>query len=79
MVFVVLFLALDLCFFLLSAAYFRLGDGRDAVPLLKAGGAAGFVTCCAGWYIEMALILGSTGIPIHIPLGDMSGFLSKKA
>lgn len=78
MVFVALFFALDIAFFLLAAAYFRISEGRDPTTLLKAGGAFAFITAICGWYIMLALTLGSTGFPVSIPLGDLSGFMSKK-
>jgi len=77
-VFILLFFTLDICLFLLSAAYFRMGDGNNGTKLMKAGGAFGFTTCLCGWYILLARVLGSTGIPLHIPLGDLSGFLAGK-
>lgn len=76
--FVILFTVLDVAFFLLAAGYFKLGDGEDATTLLKAGGAFGFLTTICGWWIMLALILGSTGMPFSVPLGDLSGFLAKK-
>ena len=77
--FVCLFFVLDLAFFLLAAAYFRIADGRaDYNQLLVAGGAFGFLTTLCGWYIMLCLVLGSTGMPFNVPLGDLSGFLSGK-
>lgn len=77
-VFVVLFTVLDVDLFLLAAGYFRIGEGRDPNSLFVAGGAFGFLTAICGWWILLALILGSTGMPFNVPLGDLSGFLSKK-
>jgi len=77
-VFVILFFTLDVAFFLLAAGYFRIGEGRDPTSLLRAGGAFAFVTTLCGWWIMLALVLGSTGFPFSVPLGDLSGFLSKK-
>jgi succinate-acetate transporter protein len=76
--FVILFTVLDVAFFLLAAGYFKLGDGQDGTTLLKAGGAFGFLTCICGWWIMLALVLGSTGMPFSVPLGDLSNFLTKK-
>lgn len=76
--FVVLFFTLDVAFFLLAAGYFRIGEGRDPTNILKAGGAFAFVTTLCGWWIMLALTLGSTGMPFSVPLGDLSGFLAKK-
>lgn len=77
-VFVILFTVLDIDLFLLSAGYFRIGEGRDPTTLFKAAGAFGFITAICGWWIMLALILGSTGMPFNVPLGDLSGFLAKK-
>ncbi|KAK4049984.1 hypothetical protein OIV83_003808 [Microbotryomycetes sp. JL201] len=30
------------------------------------------------WYLLLVLILGSTGFPLALPVGDLSGFLSRK-
>lgn len=77
-VFVILFTVLDINFFLLAAGYFRIGEGRDPTNLFRAGGAFQFVTTLCGWWLMLALTLGSTGMPFNVPVGDLSGFLSKK-
>jgi succinate-acetate transporter protein len=76
--FVILFTVLDVAFYLLAAAYFRLGEGGDASKILIAAGVFGFLTTLCGWWIMLALILGSTGMPFTVPLGDLSGFLARK-
>jgi succinate-acetate transporter protein len=76
--FVILFATLDVGFYLLAAAYFRIGEGRDPTTLLQAGGGFLFVTTLCGWWIMLALTLGSTGMPFNVPLGDLSGFLARK-
>jgi len=79
-VFVLLFFALDVTFWLLVTIYIRLGNGNLAhlTALLKAAGAFGFLTCCAGWWLLVVLVWGSTGIPIALPVGDLSNFMSRK-
>jgi hypothetical protein len=32
----------------------------------------------AAWYILFSLTLGSVGFPLALPVGDLSGFLTKK-
>ncbi|SCV73137.1 BQ2448_7062 [Microbotryum intermedium] len=58
--------------------YVQLGYGHTAsVPMeLKAAGAFAFLTCACGWYLLVVLIFGSTGIPISLPVGDLSTFMS---
>jgi len=79
-VFAILFFVLDIAFFLLAAAYFQLGYGNAsfAGTLLKAGGAFAFLTTLCGWYLLVVLLLGATGFPCPLPVGDLSGFLKKK-
>lgn len=77
-VFVTLFFVLDIGVFILAAGYFRISEGQDPTSLFTAAGAFFFATCACGWYIMLALTLGSTGFPLAVPLGDLSGFLSKK-
>jgi len=45
---------------------------------MKAAGATGFLTCLCGWYLLVVLIFGSTGIPLALPVGDLSNFMSGK-
>ncbi|GAA5961550.1 hypothetical protein JCM8115_006715 [Rhodotorula mucilaginosa] len=77
-VFVALFTFLDIAFWLLVAIYLKLAHGSlSHVPaLLKAAGAFSFLTTMMGWYLEVVLIFDSVGIPIKLPVGDMSNFLS---
>ena len=76
--FVILFTVLDVAFFLLAAGYFRIGEGGDATKILQAAGVFAFLTTICGWWIMLALVLGSTGMPFTVPLGDLSGFLARK-
>jgi len=76
MVFVFVFLVLDIGVWLLSAAYFRLSQGGNAASLLVASGAFNFATCCGTWYLILVNVFASTGMPIKLPVGDLSGFLA---
>ncbi|KAF9266271.1 hypothetical protein L218DRAFT_971644 [Marasmius fiardii PR-910] len=80
LVFAFIFFALTFAFALLSAAYGQLASGNIVVALrlLKAAGAFAFATVCAGFYLELALIVACVKMPFRIPLGDLSGFLSEK-
>lgn len=68
-------------FALLSAAEFATGyattpeDVAHVLLLLKAGGACGFVTACAGWYLSVILACASTGVPCPLPIFDLSHLL----
>jgi len=76
--FVILFASLASGFFVLSAAYFDLAKGVDPTHLLTASGALFFVTSLCGWWLMLAVTLGSTGIPLKIPVGDLSNFLGPR-
>jgi len=79
-VFVLLFIFLEVTFDVLIATYFRLANGNVAnlSSYLKAAGAFGFLTCAMGWYLLLVLIMGSTGIPFSLPIGDLSEFMTPK-
>ncbi|KAK4049983.1 hypothetical protein OIV83_003807 [Microbotryomycetes sp. JL201] len=80
-VFALLFFFLELVFDLLIAAYFNISKSNvgNLTSILKAAGAFAFLTCACGWYLLLVLTLGSTGFPLALPVGDLSGFLSRKA
>ncbi|KDE03275.1 hypothetical protein MVLG_06232 [Microbotryum lychnidis-dioicae p1A1 Lamole] len=77
-VFALLFTFLDITFWILVAVYVQLGYGHVThVPMeLKTAGAFAFLTSACGWYLLVVLIFGSTGIPIALPVGDLSNFMS---
>ncbi|KAM0786194.1 hypothetical protein ACM66B_006999 [Microbotryomycetes sp. NB124-2] len=79
-VFASVFLFLDACLWTLVTAYYKIAAGNMAsVPsLMKAAGALAFLTCVSGWYLLLVLVLGSTGFPLALPVGDLSGFLTRK-
>lgn len=41
-------------------------------------GVFGFLTVACGWYLIVAVLCGATGIPMPLPIGDLSGFMSRK-
>ncbi|BGP55579.1 hypothetical protein JCM8202_004647 [Rhodotorula sphaerocarpa] len=79
-VFVALFACLDIGLWLLASIYFKLAHADIAmVPtLLKVAGVFNFVTTLMGWYLLVVSIFDSTGIPIKLPVGDLSKFMSRR-
>lgn len=65
-------------FWLLVTLYLDIAQAKTAHlnTLMKAAGAMGFLTCICGWYLLVVLIFGSTGIPLALPVGDLSNFMS---
>ncbi|KIY44112.1 hypothetical protein FISHEDRAFT_78027 [Fistulina hepatica ATCC 64428] len=78
LMFVIIFMALIPTFALLSAAYGVIARNGDAVKILQASGAFGWICCCAGWYLTLSLVCMTTDMPFTLPIGDLSGFLVKK-
>ncbi|KAF4977554.1 hypothetical protein FZEAL_5925 [Fusarium zealandicum] len=79
-VFAVIFFSLMFCFWCLAAAFWALaddftGNAVKAQKLTTAGGAFGFVTCMAGWYIFIAVLFAIVDFPIQIPVGDLSSVI----
>ncbi|ORY72921.1 GPR1/FUN34/yaaH family-domain-containing protein [Leucosporidium creatinivorum] len=79
-VFVALFTFLDITFWLLVTLYLDIAQAKTAhlATLMKAAGATGFLTCICGWYLLVVLVFGSTGIPLALPVGDLSNFMSPR-
>ncbi|GAA5869015.1 hypothetical protein JCM1840_000443 [Sporobolomyces johnsonii] len=75
-VFSALFASLDIFIWLFATTFLRLSYGHDVATLFKATGAFGFITCAMGWWLQVALIFDSVGIPVKLPVGDLSGFLA---
>ncbi|KAK4704139.1 uncharacterized protein P7C70_g2075, partial [Phenoliferia sp. Uapishka_3] len=73
-VFVLLFGFLEITFCLLIATFLRIGNQNftNLASYLHAAGAFGFLTSLMGWYLLIVLIFGSTGIPLALPVGDLS-------
>ncbi|GAA5838226.1 hypothetical protein JCM3766R1_001866 [Sporobolomyces carnicolor] len=80
-VFVLLFSFLEVDFCLLTALYIKLALGRTSMieGITKAAGAFGFLTCIMGWYLLVVLVFDSTGMPISLPVGDLSTFMARGA
>ncbi|GAA6011520.1 hypothetical protein JCM10207_002647 [Rhodosporidiobolus poonsookiae] len=79
LVFVLLFLFLEITFWLLVTVYIRLAYANaDVVTLMRAAGAFAFLTCAMGWYLMCALVFDSVGIPVKLPVGDMSSFMTRR-
>ncbi|GAA5903009.1 uncharacterized protein JCM6883_002664 [Sporobolomyces salmoneus] len=80
-VFVLLFSFLEVTFCLLTALYIKVALGRLSMieGITTAAGAFGFLTCCMGWYLLVVLVFDSTGMPISLPVGDLSTFMARGA
>lgn len=83
-VFVVLFFSLTITFSLQSAAYFLnaadiVGNASSVSKIVKGSGGCLFVTCMAGWYIFLALMLAVVDFPVQIPVGDLSSVIRGKS
>lgn len=83
-VFVIIFLSVMLCFFLLTGAYFSLaadyvGNAAFAHKLVLGGGGCGFVCCLAGWYILFAILLAVVDFPFQLPVGDLSSVIKGRS
>ncbi|GAA6008425.1 hypothetical protein JCM11491_004471 [Sporobolomyces phaffii] len=78
-VFVLLFSFLEVAFCLLSSLYVKLALGHTSMleGITKAAGAFSFLCCCMGWYLLVVLVFDSTGMPIRLPVGDLSTFMSR--
>ncbi|KAG8528426.1 uncharacterized protein KY384_007344 [Bacidia gigantensis] len=84
-VFFMIFLSLVGAFSCLAAAYWNLAlvyenamnasAATKAANLTVAGGAFAFVTCMCGWYLLLAIMLGSLDFPFSLPVGDLSRFI----
>ncbi|KIW90384.1 uncharacterized protein Z519_09029 [Cladophialophora bantiana CBS 173.52] len=76
LVFVIIFAGLFTGFILLTATFWLLADGGlGADKTLYVGGASFAVSCMAGWYLLLALLLASVDFPIALPLVDLSGWI----
>ncbi|EAA64313.1 hypothetical protein AN8981.2 [Aspergillus nidulans FGSC A4] len=75
-VYTLIFLSLLLVFLLLSAGYWRLGEGDAAVGdrCIKGAGASLFVASLLGFYLLIAQLFDAVGLPITLPVGDMERF-----
>lgn len=53
--------------------------GFAANATTQGAGASTFVTCWAGWYIFLAMLLAAVDFPIQIPVGDLSTVIRGKS
>ncbi|USW56156.1 Putative acetate transporter GPR1/FUN34/SatP family [Septoria linicola] len=74
MVFSGIFAIAAVAVWVLSAAYFKTGQGEYvlAMQLQKAGGALLFVVSVLGWWIVVAMMAAEMQIGVNIPVGDLS-------
>ncbi|BGP19957.1 hypothetical protein JCM10213_006734 [Rhodosporidiobolus nylandii] len=80
LVFVLLFFFLEITFWLLAALYIRLAYGHtNVVTLMRTAGGFAFATCMMGWYLQTVLIFDSVGVPVKLPVGDMSSMWAARA
>ena len=53
--------------------------GFAANATTQGAGASTFVTCWAGWYIFLAMLLAAVDFTIQIPVGDLSTVIRGKS
>jgi succinate-acetate transporter protein len=75
--FVILFIGLVLLFSFVSAAYYQLGyQGLQglahATHYFRIAGGFGFVSMTSGWYLTLLQVFAATGIPVPLPIFDLS-------
>jgi uncharacterized protein len=77
LVFVIIFAGLLGGFTLLTATFWQLAEGAStgAGRTLYLAGGSFLVSCMAGWYLLLALLLGSVDFPIALPVVDLSGWI----
>ncbi|KAF7337227.1 Transcriptional activator of ethanol catabolism AlcS [Mycena sanguinolenta] len=80
LVFMYVFATLVFAFSFLAAAYREagLGNASMSTTFLKTAGAFGFANVVGGWYLAVVLVFAAVEMPFELPVGDLSGFLSKK-
>ncbi|KAJ0361681.1 hypothetical protein COL26b_013630 [Colletotrichum chrysophilum] len=76
-VYILIFILVELCFVLVAASYFALADGHAtaAVGLKKSGGVFAFLAGLVGWYLTFHLLLKDS--LVELPLGDTSRYFPK--
>jgi len=77
--FAIVFLALVFAFEFIGAAYFHTGQGKLALAAteFRIGGGFAFVTGLSGIYIDISLLFAAVGMPVSIPLFDLSSWFLK--
>lgn len=73
-IFVLTFLAAALGFMLATAAFWSLAEGSLVTGgmLVKGAGGCFFAAAMSGWYLFMAIMLGSVDMPFGLPVFDLS-------
>ncbi|KAK1539066.1 uncharacterized protein CLUP02_07498 [Colletotrichum lupini] len=76
-VYILIFIFVELCFVLVAASYFAAADGHDSasVGLKKSGGVFAFLAGLVGWYLTFHLLLKDS--LVELPLGDTSQYFPK--
>ncbi|OJI96280.1 hypothetical protein ASPVEDRAFT_48517 [Aspergillus versicolor CBS 583.65] len=72
-VYTLIFLSLLMVFLMLSAGYWRLGEGESDVGnrCVIGAGACLFVASLLGFYLLIAQLFDSVGLPFKLPVGDL--------
>ncbi|KAL4916742.1 GPR1/FUN34/yaaH family-domain-containing protein [Aspergillus aurantiobrunneus] len=72
-VYTLIFLSLLMVFLLLSAGYWRLGEGNAMVGnrCVKGAGGSLFVASLLGFYLLIAQLFEAVGFPFSLPVGDL--------
>ncbi|KAA8630206.1 hypothetical protein SMACR_06852 [Sordaria macrospora] len=75
-VFALIFLLVSVACWVLSGAYWKVGEGEFemAGKLQKGGGALLFVVALLGWYMCFIIMAGEMRITLNLPVGDLSHF-----
>ncbi|KAF7551726.1 hypothetical protein G7046_g7635 [Stylonectria norvegica] len=76
-VYILIFLLVDLGFLFVGASYFALADGHDAAGknLKITGGVFCFLAGLVGWYLTFALLIKDS--LFELPMGDTSQYFAK--
>ncbi|WQF79396.1 Putative acetate transporter GPR1/Ato2/SatP [Colletotrichum destructivum] len=76
-VYILIFVFVELAFVAVAASYFAAADGKQAAStgLKKAGGAFAFLAGLVGWYLTFHLLLKDS--VVELPLGDTSQYFPK--
>ncbi|KAF2087066.1 hypothetical protein K490DRAFT_42624, partial [Saccharata proteae CBS 121410] len=79
LVYILIFLTVELCFGLVAASYFAAADGDMAtsVALKKAGGAFGFASGMFGYY-TLGHLMCQEALFFPFPMGDTSRFFASR-
>ncbi|EAW20839.1 transcriptional activator of ethanol catabolism AlcS [Aspergillus fischeri NRRL 181] len=80
-VYVAIFTTLTLVFIFLTGAYWRLAvaDALVGNRLIVAAGASLFVASMLGFYLLVAQLFDSVGLPVRLPVGDLSRLWDRRA